>query len=235
MERRSIDDIWGLPLRKAHNKIYFFNSDGICEVLPTAKFLDQYDTRLKELGKSLWSYGVHLQDDDIFHMTYADWRKPGMSHFTQSIYSAGVWLTPGDTLDDYFHYIEECQAYYDYVYECRRQTGRVYPMPKGLDRFVTKIDRPNFIRYPENSNKYTFDMIKLTVYTVSTWEEDKLKYFKANMMAIYHKVLDKLVNSKVFQKYNVPAGCLALTDVFYVGGDAYEFVFELKQELKAME
>lgn len=239
MEPKSINELWGLPLRKARKKVWFFDRSGVCCVLSLDEFLKQYHARLRDIHKdstNLNYYGADVSGDDVFWIKCSEYTtNPDTRHLSLILATAGTYLEPGDTLEDYFRYIDECREWYNYVYYRKRVDGRVRELPEGVSRFVTKIDRPNFIRYPENSAKNTFDMIKLDVYTVTVWDEDKLKYFKHHMKDIYTMVLDKLTTSKSFLRYNVPVGCLALTDVFYVGGDCYEFVFELKQELLNLE
>lgn len=102
---------------------------------------------------------------------------------------------------------------------------------KELDRFDTRIERPLFIRYPENDNKDTFDMIKIAVYTCSEWK-DKRQYIKHNIKYIYQFVIDKLKNNKSFQNYDVPIGCLAVTSVHETQDYGIMFVLELKKELR---
>ena len=104
---------------------------------------------------------------------------------------------------------------------------------KELDRFVTRIEKPDFIRYPENDNKDTFDMIKICVNTCSEWK-DKRQYIKHNIKYIYQMVIDKLKNNKSFQKYDVPIGCLAVTSVHETQDSSLMFVLELKKELREL-
>lgn len=73
----------------------------------------------------------------------------------------------------------------------------------GLDRFITKIEKPAFIREPENDNKNTFDMIKMYVNICNDWPERK-NYIKHNIKEIMRIVTGNLSENKTFQKYNVP-------------------------------
>jgi hypothetical protein len=152
-----------------------------------------------------------------------------------SIRSAGTYLEVGDTLDDYYRYLDECINYYDVIYQLRKVQGRSKPLPEGLDRFITKIDKPTFIRFPENPNKHTFDMIRVIVYTVTTWNTSKQQYFNKNFDEIREMVCNKLESNRTFVSYGVPIGCLAITDVLKnEEANSYEFIFELKQSLQNM-
>lgn len=102
--------------------------------------------------------------------------------------------------------------------------------PEGLDRFITKIDSPQFIRMPQNQDLKVFDFIYIDVFVVTEWESDIYKYILANRKEITNKVINKLKNNKSFQKYSVPINFLKLTKCTYSKGQNFiRFVFELKK------
>ncbi len=226
MKRKDISEIWGIPVRRYQNQVYVFDKQGLCQILSVDDYKKEYADRIKEfdIDSNLeWGY-----------YTINDWKlfSEMERRQSQAIREAGRYLKEGDTLDEYFGYIEECSKK---IQERRRLTnkwGHYYPRPEGLDRFITKIERPNFIRFPENDRKNTFDIIKIIVNTCTEWDGGVDEYFRENIDAIYGVVLDKLKNSKSFQKYGVPSGCLALTGIHIIGVSSYEFVFELKKELR---
>ena len=235
MKRKDISEIWGRPLRKCDHKIWFFNESGVCEVLSEDAFRHRYQNRMDELHCTLYDWSnLHITADSVFNLDVVDWSQHGMSHFDQSVAMAGSSLVEGDTLEDFFNKVSEKHAYNNMRYDAVIKNGRFHELADGVDRFVTKIERPVFMRIPENDNKHTFDIIKVFVNTCTTWDTDRHKYFQDNLEIICQNVISKIENSQSFKKYGVPTGCLALTDIVTIGDASYQFTFELKKELRAL-
>lgn len=102
--------------------------------------------------------------------------------------------------------------------------------PKGLDRFILKIDSPVFVRLPENSKSNVFDYIHVDVFVVSEWRSDIYEYIKKNQKDIKERVLKSLEKNKKFKKYAVPMNFLRLANATYSRRrNLIRFVFELKR------
>ena len=143
-------------------------------------------------------------------------------------------LEENDTYEDMKAKLNKTIETYIEVYEKRADNfiNNIKPYSEnGLDRFVTKIEKPMFIRVPENTNKKTFDIIKVIVGTCVEWP-NRNKFIKENAKDIYKMVLKKLEDDKSYQKFNVPIGCLALTELKERYDHTLDFTFELKKELR---
>lgn len=138
-------------------------------------------------------------------------------------------LQAGDTYDVMEKKLEEAENHYEIIYKKEQANGN-YKYTYDLKRFITKIEKPCFIRFPENTNKNTFDLIKISANMVSEWP-DKRKYINQNLQKIIIIVLETLENNKSFLKYNIPIGCLSLSDIWEKRDSSLEFTFELKKEL----
>lgn len=104
-------------------------------------------------------------------------------------------------------------------------------LPEGVQRFVTRISRPEFVCTPENPNKNnTFDYIHVYIGIVSEWETDRKKYIKDNIREINNMVLDKLRNDRSFLKYGVPEKFLRVAKITLIKRTSeLHYVFELKK------
>lgn len=102
--------------------------------------------------------------------------------------------------------------------------------PKGLDRFILKIDSPVFVRLPENSKPDVFDYIHVDVFVVSEWRSDIYEYIKENQKDIKERVLKSLEQDRKFKKYALPMNFLKLENATYSRRrNLIRFVFELKR------
>lgn len=100
--------------------------------------------------------------------------------------------------------------------------------PINLDRFITKIEHPFFIREPENQNRKTFDIIKIQANIIENWPEDKKQYIKKNIKEITTMVIKKLENNQSFKKYGIPINFLRLSHITLTHDSGILFIFELK-------
>ncbi len=103
--------------------------------------------------------------------------------------------------------------------------------PKGLDRFITKIDKPQFIVADSNAKKSkVFDYIHIDVGIITEWESDIYKYICSNKDEIISRILEKIKESSSFKKYSVPINVLKLTDIKYSRRlNIIRCIFELKE------
>ena len=97
-----------------------------------------------------------------------------------------------------------------------------------LERFVTKINPPIFIREPENQNQKTFDFIYIDVNIVKQWDEDRISFIKKNINKIKDMVLEKLGKNKQFKKFGIPLNCLKLSSITLKSDSVLHFILEIK-------
>lgn len=131
------------------------------------------------------------------------------------IKKAACYLKENDTIEDFDKYLSEVQL-------------EDNPKPQGIDRFITKIEKPIFRRVIENNKKNTFDFIYLDINIVTQWHESKSEYIKNNMEEIKQRAIKKIEESKAFKKYDIPINFLRITKVS-LKNDVIEFLFELKE------
>lgn len=107
--------------------------------------------------------------------------------------------------------------------------------PQGLNRFITKINRPIFERFPENNNLMTFDIIRVDINTVTTYIPEIMnglsfsQYIKKHSKKIKTLALHKIQESLQFQSYGIPITVLKLESAIYHHNlSMIEFIFTLK-------
>lgn len=141
-------------------------------------------------------------------------------------------IREGDTYNTLADKLEQAKIIYkEKMSACHRKGYSRYE--SELDRFITKFEKPIYIRMPENTNKNTFDFIKMHVNICSEWP-DREKFIKKNLPEIIQITIQKLEDAASFKKFGVPIGCLALTEVWQHPDSTLEFVFELKKELQEL-
>lgn len=113
---------------------------------------------------------------------------------------------------------------------CNSITFETRGVPEGVDRFITRIERPQFICIPENPNKdTTFDYVHIYAGIVSEWKEDRKKYIRDHIREIIEMVLNKIENDKTFLKYGIPINFLKISKVTLIKRTSeIQFVLELK-------
>ena len=124
--------------------------------------------------------------------------------------------------------------------ECMRrylEMERVGPKkkPEGLytklELLVQKVSSPEFERSTDNPKQNTVDRIRVEVslpkYRLS--RQELLAEIKAHKSEIDNLVLEKIVQSKRFQKYGVPINCFRLTNCILRADSQLEYLFELKE------
>jgi hypothetical protein len=108
--------------------------------------------------------------------------------------------------------------------------------PKNLNRFITKINRPVFERFPENTNQKTFDMIRIDVNIITNHIPEIMgnlsfsQYIKSHSKEIKKLVLCKIEKSIQFHTYGIPITFLKLESAIYHRNlSLIEFIFTLKE------
>ena len=98
---------------------------------------------------------------------------------------------------------------------------------KSMDRVVISVDSIDVIRDPENTNKDTFDMIRVMVVlnsSVNSWD-----YIKKNQRKFLSYIAKHIANDFEFKKYGVPVNILRCTTVKRATKDILMVVFEPKK------
>lgn len=185
-------------LRSCNGMGYYFNSEGI------------YCSEKLEV---LYNKGII---DSMYVCRSYDLYKPEIDGISGRIISRAITsLKAGDNISKFFEYVE--------TFEPRNRE-----LPTGLDRFITRIVGPNIQREYGNKNTATFDFIYVDVCIIHSWETNKKEYIKQNMPEIKKRVLEKIENSKRFQKFGIPTNFLKLTSITLTRDDVLHFIFELK-------
>lgn len=97
-----------------------------------------------------------------------------------------------------------------------------------LERFITKIDRPTMERDTDNLNTKTFDFIRVHMYTLAYGENpiDIIKKYRKDILTM---ALDRIEETKRFQRYGVPINFLKLDRFTYCENQKMiELLFTLK-------
>ena len=100
-----------------------------------------------------------------------------------------------------------------------------------LERLCTRIEKPSFERIPGNKDRNTFDRIRVEVCINSCMfgtKKELLASLKDNMLDIDVLVLQRIEESKAFQRFGVPINVLALTSRNFASNYTLEYIFELK-------
>lgn len=200
--RKNLEKIKKNILRKAGGYAYYFDEEGVYRKVT-----------IEEVAK-LNLLNVHMLGKGDFWYDEYKIRILICENYIVSVKTICK-LKEGDTLDKLAYYIENTKI-------------ESHKKAEGLDRFITRIERPRFERVPENTNKNTFDFIYIDVNIVSTWEEDRKQYIKNNMDKIYKRITQKLESSKTFNKYGVTTNFLKIARVTLKNDSVLQFVLELK-------
>lgn len=203
---RNVSNIAGKAIRINGNKTYYFNSNGVYCVIPTKEAIAR-----RMPGITVY----HDGSVRLFRWYNYDSEFNGVN--CNILIMAIARLEPGDTIDDLYHYI-------DTVKPVKRA------LPEGLDRFITKIIGPSIEREVGNKNTKTFDFIYMDVCIVNSWETDKREYIKQNLKEIKRRVIEKIENSKRFQRFGIPVNVLKITSITLTRDDVLHFIFELKMK-----
>lgn len=139
------------PVRICDGKKYWFNKNGILES-------EKYDNKIETYS---FTY-----INDIFNLDEIRNMSDCQNYYSLLIHCITE-LREGDCIDRLERLLKSAK-------------GRCVPLPKGVNRFVTKIGIPNYERFPENKNKKTFDFIRVDVNILTNIIEPK-KYIEKKL------------------------------------------------------
>lgn len=187
------------------NVVYYFDDDGIFQKI---SLKEAYDLGLE--GAMLRSDGEYAA-----YELYATELPAGEQYFSRAKKVIAT-LKVGMTIDDFLQLWKETPPNYR-------------EKPSGVRRFITKIERPEIERFPENYNDSTFDYITVEAYVAST--SDNMRYIKEHSKEIKEIVLEKVADYAYFKKYNVSVNYLKMTKMAYSDRlKMLQFTFELKEK-----
>ena len=201
-----IQDFSNIIVRKKMNKFVYFNDEGKTKILNQNCIIksDAINILVSKNGKMGYS------DADIYCL-------PHMG-FTNLLFLKMAYckLEEGDT-------IEDLKRYYANAGFSSKEPLR------EIDYFVTKVNKPIFIRKPENIDNNSFDYIYIDLNLAIDWKCDKLEYYMKNRKAIDEMAVKKIENSYTFKKYGIPINFLKISRKTFINQRrVLQYVFELK-------
>lgn len=204
MQYRILKDLTDVILRVKKGKVYYFDGKGIYRSTSVQRAWSLKNSSV--VGKN----GKRRLDAIVIVMEYFDYENGSL------LIKAICSLKEGDTIEKFKQILETVE------YEEN-------PKPTGINRFVTKIEKPVFERVPENPKNNTFDYIFVDVNIVKDWEEDRRTYIQKYKKQICEMVLRKVQEDRTFKKFGVPVNFLKITSITLRKNSVLEFVLELKE------
>ena len=204
MQYRILKDLTDVILRVKKGKVYYFDGKGIYRSTSVQRAWSLKNSSV--VGKN----GKRRLDAIVIVMEYFDYENGSL------LIKAICSLQEGDTIEKFKQILETIE------YEER-------PKPSGIERFVTKIEKPVFERVPENPKTNTFDYIIVDVNIVTDWEEDRREYIQKHRKEIFEKALQKVEGDRTFQRFGIPINFLRISTVTLKRDSVLEFILELKQ------
>ena len=198
----NLQDVINHALRRYKGEYYYFDENGIYRSIPA-----------KEAKKILDNVYERIDGSTFYIINSLIYLNVDMNVLTSSL----AMLKLGESFDEFKEIYQKLEF-------------KHHEKPNGLDRFITKIDSPRFVKMPENQELDVFDFIHIDVFVVTKWESDIYKYILENQKEIISRVLETIKTDKSFKKYSVPINFLKLAKVTYSKSqNLIRFVFELKE------
>lgn len=176
----------------------------------------------------------------------------------QSLKQAMSMMSPGMTLRDMFRKYNKClsanqkiseeqtrrrnatrekQRYANLINNgqtsrASKKTARLMAqanVPFDVYAKITKIETPMFERERDNSNKKSFDFIRISALTIEMPRDETKAFLSENKTAVIKLILAAIRKSKTFQNFGVPINFLRLSNCVLTNDHRLEFLFELKK------
>ena len=190
-------------LRKKGNTIYYFDSDGVYQSMPVS-----------DLKNSNISNYFFREDGSMYYLEIRP-REIGYDNGNK-LRKAICKMKIGDTIEELENYLSNIQLV-------------KHPKPTGIERFVTRVDKPIFVRSNDNSNLKTFDYIYVDVNLISQWNQSKKEYIQEHITEIEEKVISKMEKDAEFKSYGISINFLKTSRITLLKSkNVLQFVFELK-------
>lgn len=129
----------------------------------------------------------------------------------------------GSTIEEALQYIRDNIKKLQTVKSASNE--RLYP-----DRIFVGYDKPDFERFTGNDNKKTFDRVSIILKTTLDTKEEHMRWLQKeeNKRFMYDYALQKISESKAYQKYGIPVTYLRL-DQIGVSKTFMRLIFTLKE------
>lgn len=197
---------------------YYFDNDGIYK-------------RSINVSKGLWVPDINKNTDlhtawriPVYYILEPPYNNPSL--LCQTILCD--YMKPGMSIKEFEHLLNNHK--YDVYYRSGKPSNDI--LFYGIERDITKVDRPIYRSSNGNTNK-SFDYILVDM-NIRTGIENKREFIISNKKALIQKAIERIENDRSFKKYKVPIGVLKLSKILRVEEATVEFIFELKDELREM-
>lgn len=190
-------------IRRCKGIEYYFNTDGVLEskkIYGCTGSIDLYDT-----------FSIETENENMF-LKDMGFKCINLLALRKAI----ARLEIGDSIQKFEEIIDNVRIEH-------------HEKKKGIERFITKIEKPTFERTPENENNNTFDFIRVDVNILKNFDE-KRKYIRNHHNEICNMVLKKIEKDKRFLKYGIPINFLKIEKATLISRmDIIEFLFSIKE------
>lgn len=200
--RKVQKEITKYVLKKNRDTVYYFDEDGIYKSISLEE--------AKKMG--FINIGPRMDNSSNISGTY----RYAIEGYNCTLQRKAISrLKVGDTIEDLEEYLEVVKL-------------EKHNKPEGLDRFITKINKPIFQRVPENHKENTFDYVLVSINIVSRWDEDRKQYINRNIREISRRVIEKIKSNNQFQKYDIPINFLKVTKVT-MKNNCLDYILEIRE------
>lgn len=198
-----LEEVVNCALRGCKNEYYFFNEEGIYTKVSSEE--------AKDLLNNIYTRG---DGSRYFTLSTSVSCKINLNRLKKALGRTAV----GTSFEEFKEIYEKTELEH-------------HEKPKGLDRFITRIDNPRFSTVNSNYEKSkVFDYIHIDVGIITKWESDRKTYISSNRKEIISRILEKIKESRDFKKYGVPINVLRVTKMKYLeDGNIIECILELKE------
>lgn len=200
-------NLTNVVLRKLRNEVYYFDENGIYRCSPIDEINDTVKMNLFNIfGTTCWDRFAN------YTLIFGNLNQRSLEEIINN-------LNEGDSIKKFYEQLSTVKT----IKGSERR-------PQGVERFITKIKKPMFIKEPENYRKNSFDFIFIEANIITNWEKDRMQYIKENKDKIIDMVISKLEKNISFKKYGIPINFLKLSKITVSLKYNYiQFVFELKK------
>ncbi len=206
--RELLEKIAYTAIRLKKGMVYFFDNDGI------------YNRVSVEQGKKIILKGLLFRNDGSAYL-YNDLGNITGTNNKVLSKKAICQLKIGDNIERLEYYLKNVQFEH-------------HEKPQGLDRFITKIKKPEYIKSPENERIErlinVFDYIHIDINIVSEWEEDRRKYIEKHENDILQRAIEMVENDENFKRYGVTVNILKVGIVTLTRRNTLDVVIEVKEK-----
>ena len=245
LQLKPVEDLKYIILRSHHNKLLYFNEDGIIDSIPRdlIQILDEkqsvnniifrktrHSAPTLQIGELL-PYIIVTEDveEETKYQTFYGSDKHYMnrpdglySRCGEIKYMVGQ-LEKGMTYKDVQGLIDFASKFHN---KNGTYVGLAFANQSELDKYIARCN-PIILKDPDNPKAKTFDIIKVQVDLITS-KEDRWDYIKKHQRDLVNRAIESIAQNKQFQKFDVPVNILRCTKIHSLSMYAVELVFELK-------